>query len=81
MYEILGKESDKCWKNLNVIMMSAKQVKDMILMWVPVSHQPLRSASYWIGIKPMWQVTGYSAEQLGEETYSKNGTHGMILNQ
>lgn len=52
-------------KNLNVIMMSAKQVKDMTN--VSSSESPATQECQLLNrLKPMWQVTGYSAGQLGE---------------
>lgn len=51
-------------KNVNVIMMSEKQVKDMTN--VSSRESPATQECHLLNrLKPMWQVTGYSTGQLG----------------
>lgn len=52
-------------KNLNVIMMSAKQVKDMTNVSSSESPAP-QECQLLNRLKPMWQVTGYCRAIVGK---------------
>lgn len=65
MYEILGKESDKRWKILECDYDVSKTGKRQDFN-VSSSVSPATQECQLLNrLKPMWQVTGYYAGQLG----------------